>query len=412
MFPRSTCPLLFWRFCNFVETLPLFSFTFTFPLVSAFSSFGLDTLLGSLAVFFFCHLSILLSVNLCGMTCSSVSNTVHDVFFFSHKRTLRVFCSSVARIPTLFRSVSVCPALVAVTVKSVKFHRRRCTDGFLRMLNRFNLPSQIRPVVVFGGTQHKVFPHAALAHSSNDTTNFQRVTDRGSGLHRTRSFSRKVLMASGRSPPNGVPKISSSFTTTLALLVGSYLLTCARQASNHSPSLLVRTIFHAWKKSAATLFSSALVQSSSRRSNSVTVASSSSRASTARMTSCTRPRWHRPAQVRNTRDQSRHPVSSPLKLSCWYLAANAPNPNRPSSAPCAGHLCPAGPTLTSWRRNCHTRFLSVHSFLQHLPSFLVGFQKLSRWLCSFLALSHSFVHFHHLLDQRCNLLFHNSGLTT
>ena len=63
-----------------------------------------------------------------------------------------------ARIPKLFRSVPVFPALVAVTLKYVKFHRRRCTDGFLRMLNRFNLLSELRPVVAFGGTRQKAFP--------------------------------------------------------------------------------------------------------------------------------------------------------------------------------------------------------------------------------------------------------------
>ena len=50
-------------------------------MVSTFSTFDLSTFLGSLAVSFFCLLSILLSVNLFGMTRSSVSNTVHDVSF-------------------------------------------------------------------------------------------------------------------------------------------------------------------------------------------------------------------------------------------------------------------------------------------------------------------------------------------
>ena len=70
-----------------------------------------------------------------------------------------------------------------------------------------------------------------------------------------------------------------------------------------------------------------------RNGNSVTLASSPGRASTARKTSSSRPRWNRPAQVRNTLDQPSRAVSSPLKLSGWYPAANAPNPNRPSSTP-------------------------------------------------------------------------------
>ena len=55
-----------------------------------------------------------------------------------------------------------------------------------------------------------------------------------------------VVVASRRSPSNDVRKISASFTTTLALLAGTYLLTNARKASNPSPSLLVKTIFSAF----------------------------------------------------------------------------------------------------------------------------------------------------------------------
>ena len=133
------------------------------------------------------------------------------------------------------------------------------------------------------------------------------------------------------STSNGVRKISASFTTTLALLVGSNLLTSAHQASNPSPSLLVRTNFQHFpfaeenqcmmdvccdtlqlstrpileskiQLSRGSLISSgsALAQSTSRRSNSATVASSPGRASTDLMISCTR--CNRPAQERNTRD--------------------------------------------------------------------------------------------------------------
>ena len=73
--------------------------------------------------------------------------------------------------------------------------------------------------------------------------------------------------------------------------------------------------------------SSALAQSSSRTSNPASVASSPGRASTDLMISCTRPRRNRPAEARNTRD-----ANQCLRHSGWYLAANAPNPNRPSSA--------------------------------------------------------------------------------
>ena len=56
--------------------------------------------------FLFCHLSILLSVNLCGMMCSFVSNTIHDVFF-PHCAHQGSPAPPLARTPTLFGSVSV-----------------------------------------------------------------------------------------------------------------------------------------------------------------------------------------------------------------------------------------------------------------------------------------------------------------
>ena len=103
-------------------------------------------------------------------------------------------------------------------------------------------------------------------------------------------------------------------------------------------------------------------------------------------------------------------MSSPLKFSVWYLAANAPNPNRPSSAPGAS-CAPAAPVPPAIHASRHTRFRPAHSLFQHLPSRPVGFQKLSRLFHRLLVLPQSIGHFHHFLDQHCNLLFHNSELT-
>ena len=114
---------------------------------------------------------------------------------------------------------------------------------------------------------------------------------------------------------------------------------------------------------------------------------------------------NRPAWVRNTRDQSRHAVPSTLKLPGRYLAANAPNPNRPSSAP--GASCTwALPSLippvgdVSAVAVPSARFIR---FLQHLTGVPGGLQELSRLFSSFFALPQSFAHFHHLLDQGRNL---------
>ena len=92
-----------------------------------------------------------------------------------------------------------------------------------------------------------LFPHTVLANSSNDATNFQRTTDCLAALG---FIDHDLPLESGdgtrRSPSNGVRKISESFPITLVLLVGSYLLTNAHQASNPSHSLLFKTIFSAF----------------------------------------------------------------------------------------------------------------------------------------------------------------------
>ena len=69
-----------------------------------------------------------------------------------------------------------------VNLKWVNFHRSRCTDGVLGGLNRFDFSNKFWPAIALGRTQQKMFPHAALAHSSDDTTNFQRVADRFTAL--------------------------------------------------------------------------------------------------------------------------------------------------------------------------------------------------------------------------------------
>ena len=90
----------------------------------------------------------------------------------------------------------------------------------------------ICPAVALRGAHQKVLFHAVLAHTGNDATNFQGITDSQNMI-----FHSKVVKVSRRSPSNGVRKISASFPTTLALLVGSNLLTSARHASGKSPFL-------------------------------------------------------------------------------------------------------------------------------------------------------------------------------
>ena len=134
---------------------------------------------------------------------------------------------------------------------------------------------------------------------------------------------------------------------------------------------------------------------------------------------------NRPAQVRNTRDQSCKPMSSPLKFSGWYLAANSANPTRPSSVPSAScaltapvpqletylsHSLPSGSSARVWASCVRVQQLETYLSQTHLPSCLVGFQQLSHLLRRFLVLSQSTGHFCHLLNQRCHLLFHNSEL--
>ena len=79
-------------------------------------------------------------------------------------------------------SSSVRPSSESCFPKWVNFHRSRCTDGFLGVLNRFNFSNKIWPTVALGGTQEKMFSHTTLAHSSNDTTYFQRVDGRFTAL--------------------------------------------------------------------------------------------------------------------------------------------------------------------------------------------------------------------------------------
>ena len=54
--------------------------------------------------------------------------------------------------------------------------------GFSRVLNRLNFSSQIRPAVAFRGGHQEMFFHAVLAHTGNDATNVQGITDRLAAL--------------------------------------------------------------------------------------------------------------------------------------------------------------------------------------------------------------------------------------
>ena len=86
------------------------------------------------------------------------------------------------RTSTFFRSVSVLPALVTVSLECIKIHRCRCNDGFSRVLTRLIFSNKIRPAVAFRGAHHEMFFHAVLAHTGNDATNFQGITDRLAAL--------------------------------------------------------------------------------------------------------------------------------------------------------------------------------------------------------------------------------------
>ena len=150
------------------------------------------------------------------------------------------------------------------------------------------------------------------------------------------------------------------------------------------------------------------------RSNSVAVASSLGRASTARMTSCSRKRLE-PFGPGTKHPEPTKPRSvlaaEALKLISRRKRSKSESPV--TSSWCFRHLGPARSNPTRWRCfRCRGRLCSVHSFLQHLTNIPEGFQELSRLFGSFFAPPHSFGHFHHLLDQGRNLLLRDFGLTT
>ena len=197
----------------------------------------------SLCHFHSCHLSIL-SMNLCEMTCSFVSNTDHDVF--STLRTLRLLCSSLARTPTLLGRVSVFShllqlpwnesisigvgALMVFLASSIGSTSRTKFDQLSHLVARSKRCSLML-----------LWPIPAMAEPIFNESLIVSQLWASSIM----TFLLKVVLASRRSPSNGVRKISASFPTTLILLVGSYLLTNTRQTSNPSPSVLVRTTFSA-----------------------------------------------------------------------------------------------------------------------------------------------------------------------
>ena len=86
------------------------------------------------------------------------------------------------RTPTFFCSVSILPALVTVSLECIKTHRGRCSDGFSCVLDRLSFSNKIRPGVALRGAHQKMFLHAVLAHTGNDATNFQGITDRLAAL--------------------------------------------------------------------------------------------------------------------------------------------------------------------------------------------------------------------------------------
>ena len=292
---------------------------------------------------------------------------------FSTLRTLRLLCPSLARAPTLFGSVSVFSALVAVTLKCVNFHRSRCTDGFLGVQHRFNFSNKISPAVALGGTQLKVFPLSFLAHSSNDKTNFERVADRFTAL----CFIDHDLSLEGG---DGVEEVSFERRAQNLCQLPGYTRFASRLVlvDQRSPSLesftlfLVKTTFSAlplqkrssarWK-SAATLFSLStcpVLKFRIQLSHSGIVSRSGFH--------CTDDFLYS-SPLEPVSPGTEHPGSvSPRSVLAAEHTWSTPRSKRSKSESpvisswCLWHLGPAGPSTTSCECICcHSRLRSVQS---------------------------------------------------
>ena len=149
-------------------------------MVSASCTFELTTFLGSLAVSFSVSFPSSCSVNLYGMMCDSLSNTVHDVSF--HIVHIEV------SLPPWFElrhSFAVCPHFPHLW--QFPWNASRSIDVgavmvILACSDRTNLSNKFRPAVALRGAHQKMFLHAVLAYTSNDATNLQGITDRFAAL--------------------------------------------------------------------------------------------------------------------------------------------------------------------------------------------------------------------------------------
>ena len=74
------------------------------------------------------------------------------------------------------------PALVTVSLKFIKIHRCRSSDGFLACSIDSISRTKIRPAVALRDAHQKMFLHAVLAHTGKDATSFQGITDRLAAL--------------------------------------------------------------------------------------------------------------------------------------------------------------------------------------------------------------------------------------
>ena len=210
-----------------------------------------------------------------------------------------------------------------------------------------------------------MFLHAALAHANNDTTNFQRVTDCFAALGFIDHDLSKEVMASNRSPSKWraqnlcqFPK-HTRFAGRLAFVdqcSPSFKTFFFFVGQNDFQRFPLARKNNAWFKSVATLFTSACPVIESQ------ILCHSGRSGF---------HWSDDFFYSYTK-----------QFSAW----------------CFGHLYSAGPTPAGELPVTSVRFYRSSSICPAVP---VAFEKLFG-CCSFLALFRSFVHFRHLLDQRCN----------
>ena len=339
--------------------------------------------------------------------------------FLSTVCTLRLLCPSMAQTPTFFRSVCLFPGLLAVTLECVKFHRRRCTDGLLR-IQSIQSPERSSTSCRIWWHSAKRCPLMLSGPLQHDTTKFQRVTNCLAALG---FIDHDLSLNSG----DGMKEVSFKRRTQNLCQLPNHSRFAGRLLLVHqcSPGFKSFTLFVGENNFQRCPLCRRESMRDRRRLQHSSAQHLKSQIQLCHGGFISRLGFHcsddflhsstlEPSCPDTTRPGPVTPSSVFANEALWFVSRRKRSKSESSivSSWCLGHLCPARPTPPSGRRTCHTRLGSIHSFLHHLPSFPMGFQILSHLLCSFLALSHSFVHFHQLLDLRGNLLFDNSGLTT